>query len=148
MKKFVCCLLLFICVCAFACAEESAEQMPSDLFDLWDYGGESPVWVATAVPVTDGILIASAAVKDIPAEQLAVTDGKNTWSAVAVLPDENEQLTLVFYDPATVPVSVGAWPLLGWGESVSASSCMIRFGDRLGSRINRGVLASEEITRQ
>ena len=148
MKKFVCCLLLLICFSAFAYAEESAEQMPADLFDLWDYGGESPVWVTTAVPVMDGVLIASSAVKDIPAEQLVVTDGINIWSAVAVLPDENERLTLVFYDIASTPVRVGSWTLLSWGESVSASSCMIRFGDSLGSRINRGVLASEEITRQ
>lgn len=148
MKKLMCCLLMLICVCAFACAEESAGQTPADLFDLWDYGGESPVWVTTAVPVMDGILITSAVVKDIPAEQLAVTDGKNFWFAEAVLPDENEQLTMVFYDSASTSVPTGSWPLLGWGESVPASYCVVRFGDSLGSRINRGVLSSEEITRQ
>ena len=130
-----------------ACAEQAEPaELPAELFDLWDYGGESPVWVATAVPASEGILIAPAAVKDIPPEQLAVTDGVHVWEAAAVLPEENSLFSLVFYDAAGTAARWGAWSLLPWGESVSASSCTVRFGDRMGSRIIRGVVSSEEIT--
>ena len=142
-------LVILLTALPFAFAEETgenAEQRTADLFDLWDYGGESPSWVASLVPVAEGIMIAPAAVKEIPAEQLAVTDGKNTWAVAAVLPDENEWLTLVFYDPGSTPASLDIWSLLSWGDSVSSASCIVRFGDRLGSRINRGVLSAEEIS--
>ena len=132
---------------AFACAEEEAAELPADLFDLWDCGGESPVWVATASPIADGVLMAPVSVMSIPPEQLAVSDGEHAWETLAVLPDENEYFVLVFYDVDDRPANYGSWLLMSWGESVSASSCTVRFGDSLGSRINRGVLEAQEITR-
>lgn len=152
MKKAVCLLLalaVLLTVVSVACAEEtSPAEPPAELFDLWDYGGESPSWIATAIPISEGVLIASATVKDIPADQLAVTDGEHIWEAAAVLPDEHSWFTLVFYNPGTSPARWGTWQLLPWGESVSASSCTVRFGDRMGSRIIRGVLGAEEISWQ
>ena len=149
MKKLICCTLLLICFCAFAFAEETAEtpELPAELFDLWDYGGESPVWVDTAIPVAEGILVAPSAVAEIPVEQLAVTDGENAWVVDAVVQDSDNLLAVVFYNPAEKPARWGAWQLLSWGDETSASSCIVRWGDRFGSRINRGVLSSEEFTR-
>ena len=149
-------LAVLLAAISFACAEEAAvpavtsetPELPVDLFDIWDYGSESPSWVSTASPIGDGVLIAPVSVKEIPVEHLVVSDGKNTWQAAAALPDEFSQFTLVFFDPGEKPVQWGCWPLMPWGDSVSASSCTVRFGDRLGSRINRGVLAAERITRQ
>ena len=137
---------------AFASAElaepdETAAEAEPDLFDLWDYGGESPVWVSFAIPVSEGIVMAPGTVKDIPADRLAVTDGEQAWEAAAVLPDGNDQLTYVFFDTREQKQTLGSWELLPWGSSVPASSCTVRFGDALGSRINRGVLAAEEFRR-
>ena len=129
-------------------AAEEAAALPAELFDLWDYGGESPVWVSTAVPISEGILLAPVSVKDIPPEQLAVTDGVNAWEAVTVISSENDRFALVFYEPGDKPARYGSWELLPWGASVPASACTVRFGDSLGSRINRGVLAAENITWQ
>ena len=127
---------------------EEAEALPAELFDLWDYGGESPVWVSTGIPISEGILLAPAAVKDIPAEQLAVSDGVNAWEAVTVITAEKDRFAMVFYEPVDHPARWGSWTLMPWGDSVPASSCTVRFGDSYGSRINRGVLSSEEITWQ
>ena len=103
MKKVTGIILavLLLTVCAFAFAEETAEpaQAP-ELFDLWDYGGESPVWAASATPVADGILLASSAVAEIPVEQLAVTDGVTTWDAKAVVQADDNLFALVFFDPS------------------------------------------------
>ena len=154
MKKALSLLLLILLLAAlpFACAEETAEaaetpELPAELFDLWDYGGESPVWVDSAIPVADGILLAPSAVAEIPVDQLAVTDGENAWAAEAVVQDSDNLLALVFYDPGDKPVRWGAWQLLAWGDETPASSCIVRWGDRFGSRINRGVLSAEEFTR-
>ncbi len=154
MRKILSVLLalaVLLSASAFACAEGAVaetQELPADLFDIWDYGNESPSWVSTASPIGDGVLIAPVSVKEIPAEQLAVTDGKNTWQVIASVPDDLNQFTLVFFDQGEKPAQWGCWPLMPWGDSVSASSCTVRFGDRLGSRINRGVLAAERITRQ
>lgn len=160
MKKTLSLLLALILLFVappFAFAEEAAEQaelpaeqaeLPAELFDLWNYGGESPVWVAAAIPVSEGILIAPASVKDIPPDQLAVTDGEHAWEAATVVPDEHSRFTLVFFDADETPARWGSWSLMPRGTSAPASSCTVRFGDSLGSRINRAVLASEDITFQ
>lgn len=155
MKKALSILLtlaLLLLASSFAFAEETAEpaearELPAELFDLWDYGGESPAWVDSAVPVAEGVLLAPKAVAEIPAEQLAVTDGESTWAVKAVVQDGASLLAMVFYDPAEKPARWGAWQLLAWGDETPASSCIVRFGDRFGSRINRGVLSAEEFTR-
>ena len=151
MKKVTGLLLtaVLLLLCVLACAEEaSSAELPAELFDLWDYGGESPSWVATAIPISEGVLMAPAAVKDVPVSQLAVTDDVNVWEAAAVLPDEHSWFTLVFYHAGSVPARWGNWSLMPWGESTPASSCTVRFGDQMGSRIIRGVLGAEEITWQ
>ena len=154
MKKVTGLLLavLLLLLCAYSFAEETAEpaetpELPGELFDLWDYGGESPVWASSAIPVADGILVAPSAVAEIPVDQLAVTDGGNTWPAEAVVQDSDSLFAMVFYDPSEKPARWGAWQLLGWGDEVPAASCVVRFGDRLGSRVNRGVLNAEEFIR-
>ena len=50
-------VVLLLCY-SFAGAEEEKE---ADLFDLWDYGGESPAWAGFAVPVSEDIVITSPA---------------------------------------------------------------------------------------
>ncbi len=148
MKKALSLLLtlaVLLSAVSFASAEETPENRQADLLDLWDFGGESPVWVASVIPVSSGIVIAPAAVKDIPAEQLGVTDGVHAWEAAAVIPDERNRFTLVFFDEDTAYARYGAWEILPQGESLPAESCTVRYGDAAGSRINRGVLMAGEM---
>lgn len=148
MKKGLCLFLAFIMLFSFACAEETAQdaaEQPADLLNLWNCSGESAAWAASAIPISDGILLVSIAVKDIPAEQLVISDGTRQWEAAAVIPDTQDCFTLVFYDPGDAPAHYGMWQLLPIGYSVDAATCTVRFGDSMGSRINRGVISAEEI---
>ena len=158
MKKGLCLFLALIMLLSFACAEEPAQEEPvqdsvlqetaervPDLFSLLDCGGESETWIASAVPISDGILLAPVSVLGIPADRLVVSDGTRQWETAVVLPDEAGLFAIVFYKEGDTPSQLGAWPLLPLGYNVSASSCTVRFGDSLGSRINRGVLDAEEI---
>lgn len=144
MKKSLAALLLLALMavlCTGAGAEESREM---DLFDLWDYGAESMTWLSSAVPVSEGALIVSASVIPENREHLAVSDGKTFWDVEAVLTDDEGLLSVVFYDPEGDAVRYGSWPLLPWGDSVPAVDCIVRSGDAMGSRINRGVLSAED----
>ena len=126
--------------------DAEAENLPADLFDLWDYGGESPVWLCNAIPVSDGVLLAPMSAADVPTDQLVISDGTNAWEVKAVIPDETEDFITVFYEPAETAPVLGCWPILPYGESVAASSCTVRFGDSMGSRIIRGILDAEQIS--
>ncbi len=146
MKKglFLFLALLVVAVCAFASAEETTEQVkPADLFDLWDYGGESPAWVASAFPVFDGILLTSPGILPENTADLVASDGQDFWEVKAVFPDKDGVLALVIIDSDVKPSRYGAWPLLSLGDTVPADSCYVRYGDSMGSRINRAVLFAE-----
>ena len=96
MKKSLTALLVLILMavlCACAGAEEAGK---TDLFDLWDYGGESMTWVASVVPVNEGTVMTSPAVLPENTEHLAVSDGKNFWEVQAVLQDDDGLLAMVF----------------------------------------------------
>ena len=127
-------------------AVQEAAEAPADLFDLWDYGGESMAWISTAVSVAEGVLVVSIAALPDDQNHLAVSDGKNVWEVKAVLPDSSGLLATVMFDTADVRPEVGSWSVLPVGERVEAESCTVRFGDELGSRINRRVLSAASMT--
>jgi hypothetical protein len=52
-------------------------------------------------------------------------------------------LALVIIDSDVKPSRYGAWPLLSLGETVPADSCYVRYGDSMGSRINRAARFAE-----
>ena len=143
MKKVLLLVLatvFFLAVFTFACAEEEYEV---DLFELWDYGGESLTWIGSAIPVSEGIVMTSPAVLPENTENLAVSDGREYWEIKIVLRDRDNAIALILFDPAEKPSRYGVWQLLPYGEDVTAASCYVRYADGMGSRINRAVLSAE-----
>ena len=138
-------LMLTAVLCACAGAEEAGK---TDLFDLWDYGGESMTWIASVVPVNEGAVMTSPAVLPENTEHLAVSDGKSFWEVRAVLQDDDGLLAIAFYDSAETPESCEPWSLLPLGTSVDAGDCVVRTGDAFGSRVNRGVQYAQELIRE
>ncbi len=146
MKKLLSLLIALLLAASAAFAEEpEADNRLQDLFDVLAYDGESPSWVANAVPFSEGIVLAPITVNDYAGNQLAVSDGVNVWEAEVVIPDASGRFTMICYNQDDRPARWGSFELLPLGESVDASSCTVRFGDAMGSRIIRGVLASEVI---
>ena len=146
MKKWTLLLLaalLLVFSCSFA-----EETRPSELLDLWDYGAESPVWISSAVPVTEGIAMISTASLPENTDQLVVSDGVNFWEVHAVIPDRDGRLATVCFDEdETKPCRYTAWPFLFPRDNLQVSDCIVRDADEWGSRINRGVLGAEEVVR-
>ena len=146
MKKVLALVLALILVSVLpAFAEEETPQREKDLFDLWDFGDESPSWVGFAVPVTEGILVTSPACLPDNTEDLVISDGKSLWEVKAVLPDGDNLLAFILFDPADKPARYGEYVFLPYGESADVSSCYIRYGDAMNSRINRAVLSAEQL---
>ena len=150
------CLILLLVLCLalplYACAEEEApeaQETPeraAELFDLWNYGAESMAWITSLIPAADGVLIAARSALPEKQDQLAVSDGASVWEVKAVLPDSSGLLAMILYDTEEALPRYGSWPVLTFGESVNAASCIVRFGDELGSRINRQVLSASAMT--
>ena len=135
--------LLLVFSCSFA-----EETRPSELLDLWDYGAESPVWISSAVPVTEGIAMISTASLPENTDQLVVSDGVNFWEVHAVIPDRDGRLATVCFDEdETKPCRYTAWPFLFPRDNLQVSDCIVRDADEWGSRINRGVRGAEEVVR-
>lgn len=146
MKKSVILILaLLLSLAALSFAEEAAEK-DADLYDLWDYGAESMTWVTSGVPVTDGVLLVSAAALPESTEHLAVSDGNTVWEVKAVLPDSSGLVATVFFEPEGKELRYGFWHLLPYGQQVQADTCILRSGDALGSRINHRVLDASSVT--
>ena len=146
MKKWML-LLLAALLLVFSCAG-AEETKPSELLDLWDYGAESPVWVSSAVQITEGIALISPVSLPENTEQLVVSDGVSFWEVRAVIPDRTGRLATVCFDEdETKPCRYTAWSFLFPRENVQVSDCIVRDGDEWGSRINRGVLGAEELIR-
>lgn len=150
MKRSLLILLALLLVLGSASyAEENTEKAAGkapDLFDIWDYNGESMTWLCSATPVTEGIVMAPASALPDSAEHLVLSDGQSLWEIQAMLPDETGSIAMMVYDAEKTPARYGAWALMPLGGSTDASTCTVRFGDALGSRINRAVLYAEEIT--
>ena len=77
MKKVLILILslavLFSSVSLSLAEEAAAEEKAADLFDVWDYGSEDLVWLGCAVPVSEGVLIASPLILPEGLEHLAVS---------------------------------------------------------------------------
>jgi len=145
MKKGVVLLsVLLLALSSFAFAEENPERA-KELFDVWDYGGESMTWVCSAVPVAEGTVMISPVNLPEKQDHLAVTDGKNVWEIRAVVPEQDGLLALLFFDPGETVPSCSPWTLMPYGTGVPASSCYVRTGDEMGSRINRRVMSSADM---
>ena len=145
MKKCLALLLALVLVlgCSSAPAEEETAVKEKDLFEIWDFSGESMSWVCTAVPVADGAVMVSPALLPEKQDQLAVTDDSNVWEVKAVVPDPSGLMALLLYDTGEATPRYSAWELLPYGESIGVTACFVRSGDAMGSRINHRVLSSE-----
>ena len=147
MKKVLALVLALILVSVLpAFAEEETPQREKDLFDLWDYEGESMRWLGFGTPIGDGLLLASPAGLPETPDHLAVSDGTSVWEVKAILPDSTGALALVCYDPEKTQPRYDSWTLMPYGAAVSADACYIRSGDDLGSRINHRVLSAQPLT--
>lgn len=145
MKKFFCLLaaLLLMLFCAYAeetdTAAETADNREPDLLDIWQTDGESRTWITAAVQAVDGILLTSPVLLPEKTDSLIVSDGQNEWKVEAVITDNAGVMAMVFFDTEKTAPRQTAWPLMSYGDSAEASTCLVRFGNADGRRVDCGI---------
>lgn len=124
--------------------QDASDVREADLMDIRQKDGEDRIWITAAIQTTDGVLLTSTAVLPEKTDELTVWDGETEWEVEAVIPDSTGVMALVFFDPGEHLPRLSSWPLMPYGESVKASTCVVRSGDAEGGRTNRGVLSATE----
>ena len=145
MKKLFCLLAAFLLVLSCAVAEESgiAAETPdtreADLLDIYRTDGGERTWITAAVQAMDGMLLTSPALLPDSVDSLVVSDGTNEWKVEARIPDCAGVVAMLFYDAEKNPSQRKAWPLMPFGDSVKASTCLVRSGSEGGVRTDCGI---------
>lgn len=151
MKKILCllCLLLLVFSCAGAevvtPAAEAADTREADLLDIWQTDGEGRTWITAAVQVMDGMLLTSPALLPEKTDCLIISDGQNEWKVEAVITDSAGVMAMVFFDALKNPPQRTAWPMMTFGESVQASTCVVRSGNADGGRTDCWVRGADSL---
>jgi hydroxyethylthiazole kinase len=150
MKKTMAILLLLamLPVAGIISAAGDSEASRAVAVDLFGVRGENTVWLGTAVPVYDGVVLASAAILPDDLSQLVITDGVTTWNAEMAIPDHSDMLMTVIYDSTKLPYTVTPFSMTDLHEVGSVSELTILAGDENMSRINRTVYSVVPFTWQ
>ena len=134
-------LLLLAAACGTGTAEETVPQ--PGLFDLYSAEGEDPVWLGTAVPLFDGVLITSAAVLPEDLSRLVISDGWNVWDAEAAARDREGLGAVILVDTDMLKPATGVFELEE--DAVRPADCFVLTGDQNSSRVYREVYAGAEM---
>ena len=148
-RKWLCLLLAAVLLFAAVPAlgeEEAEDNRKPDLFDLFNYGGESMTWCGVAVPLTDGMLVASAAGLPADLQYLAITDGVSVWEPTSVVKDQSGMLAIILFDETLQAPALKAYTFRNMLAPMNTSGLTVRTGDESASRINRPVLSAESVT--
>ena len=137
---------LAVLALAAACLPAAAEETPgARLFDLYTTNWAGDRWVASAIPIGDGVLLASWAVLPQEKKALIASDGEHRWEVKAVVPDEDGMTALVLFDEGAArkrrPDSL--FRIMASGGSVPAADCTVRSRNAAGEDLEVRVLHAE-----
>ena len=123
-----------------SCAAFGEANGTPDLYDLYEDTENGKIWIGTAVPILDGVVLCSPA--GLPETMTApvIWDGSDYRPvSVALLTGEGTVL-VVLHDVGAEAPAIPSYPFLEAGRIPQADELTVRSGDRLKSRINRAVL--------
>ena len=116
----------------------SGENDP-DLYDLYKETEDGRVWAGNAVPVMDGVLIASPAGISSRPNRLEVWDGKVFREIGMALYTADRKVLVMLYDTEGETPAIPAFPFVEAGRVLQAGDVFVRSGDWMRSRLNRAV---------
>ncbi len=146
MKKTLALLLTLLALLAAAVPAASGEEEKDAprMFDLYTMDGDTPVWLGTAVPIYDGILMTAASVLPENLNSLIITDGWNIWDADAAAPDNAGLAVTILYNSEAQKPAAGTFELDISPSDFSES--FVLTGDENLSRVNRNIYAVSPVT--
>ena len=110
-----------------------------DLYEIYDRTEAGMKWTGNAVPILEGVVLASPLA--IPEEytELVLWDG-TAWRAMSMgLPAAGGKIMVVLYDTDGGAPGLPEYEFVEAGTPLQAGDLLVRFGDWMESRINRAV---------
>ena len=145
MKKWIALLTVLVLLCAAAGGWAESAAAP-DLYDVYEEKAGEKTWVCNAVPISEGVTIASLAGMPDQPEKLVLWDGKAFREVGVMLATAQGTVAVMLHETDGEQPGIPEYPFLEASRVVRAGDLMVRSGDRLQSRINREVLDLSTIT--
>ena len=145
MKKWT--VLLIALVMLFSAGTVIAETAASpDLYDLYDETETGKTWIGTAVPVMDGVAVASPVGLPEKVTMLEIWDGTAYRPVSAALPVADGKVLVLLHETDGAKPAIQAYSFLNSGIAPQTGDLMVRSGDWMRSRVNRAVYDASVIS--
>ena len=138
-------IVLAALICAWLAGSAAESPAAPDLYDVYEATETGTRWIANAAPVMEGKALAVGLRTAAENPRLILSDGRRQWEATAAVPTAGGLVTVILYtrdETAETPIYTMTEP----DGTLDLTGCRVRFGDALGSRINRAVLSASMIT--
>ena len=145
MKKLLALLAVLALLLPAACVY--GEGSP-DLYEIYDRTEAGLKWAGNAVPILDGVVLASPLA--IPEEytELVLWDGAAYRTMNMGLPAAGGQIMVILYETDGEAPGIPQYEFIEAGRTLQAGSLLVRSGDWMQSRINRAVYDLSSLTLQ
>ena len=145
MKRLL--ALLAVLALLFPAGRVCAEGSP-DLYDIYDRTEAGLKWTGSAVPILDGVVLASPMAVPEEYTELVLWDGAAYRTMNMGLPAAGGRILVILYETDDGNPGIPQYEFAEAGRTLQAGSLLVRSGDELQSRINRAVYDLSPITLQ
>lgn len=146
MKKWMAWLTVLVMITALAAGAFAETSGTPDLYDLYGEAENGKVWLGTAIPLMDGVAIAS--MTAFPADPVSfdLWDGSAYRAVSLVIPTADNTVAVILHETDGEKPAIPAYELPDTGLVPQLGDLIVRSGDWLGSRVNRAVEDASAIT--
>ena len=142
MRKWAAWIIALVMAFAAGCA---FGETKADLYDLYDNTENGRTWAGNAVPVLPGVAVMSPAGMHGEPSALEIWNGADYTPVTYAVPAANEKLLVLISDPEGEETGIPEYELADPAGTMLAEDLIVRWGDWMGSRINRAVYSAASI---
>ncbi len=131
----------------FLAAGAYGEGSP-DLYEIYDRTEAGLKWTGNAVPILDGVVIASPLAVPEEYTELVLWDGAAYRTMNMGLPAAGGTVLVILYETDEETAGIPEYDFVEAGRQLQAGGLIVRFGDWMQSRINRAVYDASALSWQ
>ena len=139
MKKWAAMLMALVMMLVSAGTVMAETAASADLYDLYDATETGKNWIGTAVPVMDGVAVASPVGLPEKVTMLEIWDGTAYRTVSVALPVADGKVLVLLHETDGAKPAIPAYDFLNTGIMLQTGDLMVRSGDWMRSRVNRAV---------
>ena len=128
MKKWTALLIALVMLVSAGTVIAETAASP-DLYDLYDATEAGKTWIGTAVPVMDGVAVASPVGLPEKVTMLVIWDGSAYRPVSAALPVADGKVLVLLHETDGAKPAIPAYDFLNTGIMPQTGDLMVRSGD-------------------